>query len=348
LTLTSELLARWLTENNDQMDKGEVRALRAPTTNGASNDIYLFDVLWTKGTATQWEKLVLRVTPKVNRIFPQYALERDFQLLRFLSDRTGVPVPKPRWLEPRPDLLGGSFYIMDRAPGAVPPDRPSYHAEGWFVEATAERRRQIWMAGIEAMARVHDVRPEHLGCNFFHPGSRRPGLDSQLPYYRRFYDWACNGDLSSRVADAFTWLEQNTPQQENVRLTWGDARLGNSIHDDEGRVTLLDWEMADFGDPGMDVMFWLFADYCASDALGIPRLPGVPDAEETIDHYQSHTGRKLKDASFYEVFALVRSSCIISRMICMLGDEHTSPAHQTLHDNLVINRLAEVMGRLDI
>ena len=68
------------------------------------------------------------------------------------------------------------------------------------------------------------------------------------------------------------WLEANVPSATPTGLSWGDARLGNTMFDDDFRlVVVMDWELVSLGTPIMDLGWWLFFDDVHSETY--PRLP---------------------------------------------------------------------------
>src|SRR5262245_66451070 len=93
---------------------------------------------------------------------------------------TGVPVPRVRWLERDPAVLGSAFYVMDAVEGEVPSEVPSYHVFGWVHDATPDRRAHVWWNGLELLARIHALDSQAPGRGFpGEPGTGRDGLDRE-------------------------------------------------------------------------------------------------------------------------------------------------------------------------
>jgi aminoglycoside phosphotransferase (APT) family kinase protein len=57
------------------------------------------------------------------------------------------------------------------------------------------------------------------------------------------------------------------------------------------------------GSPEMDVAWAIFLDRHHSEGINTPRLPGFPSYEETLAHYEKHSGHVVNHLHYYEVFA---------------------------------------------
>jgi aminoglycoside phosphotransferase (APT) family kinase protein len=62
-----------------------------------------------------------------------------------------------------------------------------------------------------------------------------------------------NEPMPSLLATTRQWLLDNSFTPKHLSLTWGDARLGNTIFRDYDVAAALDWEMACIGDPESDL-----------------------------------------------------------------------------------------------
>ena len=92
---------------------------------------------------------------------------------------------------------------------------------------------------------------------------------------------------------ALEWLEKNKPTNEPTGIVWGDARVGNIIFaDDSSPAAVVDWEMVTLGSPETDFGWAIFVDRHHSEGLGVPRLEGFPDYDETIAFYQDQLSRE--------------------------------------------------------
>src|SRR5262245_26762028 len=155
----------WLRRQLPDARDLEVSSLRAPKA-GVSNETFLFETTYRDGTGeARHERLVARLEPRDFLVFPEYDLERQYEVMARLAG-SGVPVPRVRWLERDPDVLGSAFYVMDAVDGDVPSEVPSYHVFGWVHDAPPERRARIWWHGLEVLARIHALDWGALGLGF--------------------------------------------------------------------------------------------------------------------------------------------------------------------------------------
>src|SRR5262249_57311515 len=88
------------------------------------------------------EPLVARLEPHDFLVFPEYDLDRQYDVIARLAG-SGVPVPRVRGLERDPGVLGSAFYVMDAVDGEVPSEGPSYHLFGWVRDASPARPARI-------------------------------------------------------------------------------------------------------------------------------------------------------------------------------------------------------------
>ena len=98
--------------------------------------------------------------------------------MRLVADKTDVPVPRVRWLEPSGDVLGTPFFLMDHVDGVVPPDvMPYTFGNNWFFDAPAERQRELQDATVAVLAKLHSIRDAATTFAFLAEG---PGDESAL------------------------------------------------------------------------------------------------------------------------------------------------------------------------
>src|SRR5262245_36668354 len=119
LDLAKQNLVAYFTRVLPGAREVDVRNLAAPGM-GFSNETLLLDLSYDLDGSRRDEPLVIRVKPKA-QVFPEYDLRRQYRVMQMLEP-TDVPVPQMRWFEDGDDVLGASFYVMDRIDGVVPQD----------------------------------------------------------------------------------------------------------------------------------------------------------------------------------------------------------------------------------
>ncbi len=309
---------------------------------GFSNETMLFDAKWKEGNKSFSEGMVLRMPPKAYPVFPEYALTKQFKVMKTLGE-TNVPVPKMFWLEEDSSLLGTPFYVMGKLKGIVPPEYPPYHTFGVYFNATPQIRAKMWWGAVENMAKVHMLDWRKAGFSFL--GVPKPGtgpVDRQVEYLERYLNWMKEGDSQPILETALKWLQDNRYAPDRVSVCWGDPRLPNTMYNEEtfDVVAILDWEMSFLGDPEADLAWFLLCDWQHSDGYGFPRTEGSPSREETIQRYEKITGFKTKHLFYQEILASLYFAIIMAKIfknfrkmgITIPGDatEHNTVGHQRL------------------
>ena len=315
LELTARKLGDWIAARLSLPSQNvRVEGLEEPLSTGFSSDTLLFDVIYEREGDTHREGLVARLEPSEYVMFPSYDVALQARVMRQLEP-TAVPVPRVRWLEEDPALLGVPFYVMERVEGRIPSDNPPMHDEGWIVDDLSEgERKALWWNGFEAMCQVHGVSWEGRFDFLLEPERGATPLDQQLHYYKEYFAWGMEASRHPEIVEALAYLEAHKPSTEAIALCWGDSRLANQVFDGLECVALLDWEMVRLGDPVQDLAWWLASDRCFTEGLEITRLPGFPSAMETIARWQEITGFDASHFDYYMVLALTRFSMQMARV----------------------------------
>ena len=133
------LLAEWLAG----------RCRRAPTRGHPAQrhrrqrhvvETLVLDAAWTEDGEPRTGEYVARVAPAAEDVpvFPDYALQDQYDAMRIVGELTDVPVPTVGWIEPTGEVLGTPFFLMDRVDGVVPPDVMPYNfGDNWLFDAVA-------------------------------------------------------------------------------------------------------------------------------------------------------------------------------------------------------------------
>ena len=118
-----------------------------------------------------------RVAPTAQDVpvFSSYRMDHQFEVIRLVAEKTDVPVPQVRWLEPTGTVLGTPFFLMDYVSGVVPPDVMPYTFGGnWFFDAPAEAQRELQDNTVDVLAKLHSDSRGRDHLRF--PGQRRRAL----------------------------------------------------------------------------------------------------------------------------------------------------------------------------
>ena len=89
---------------------------------------------------------------------------------RLVGEKTDIPVPRVRWLEPTGEVLGTPFFLMDYVSGVVPPDVMPYTFGGnWFADAPAESQRALQDNTVDVLAKLHSIPAAETTFGFLAP-----------------------------------------------------------------------------------------------------------------------------------------------------------------------------------
>jgi aminoglycoside phosphotransferase (APT) family kinase protein len=327
LDLTRERLTEWFAARFPQADSLRIAELSGPGTTGFSNDTLMFDLELRENGEQRREPLVVRIQPIGFQVFPEYDLGLQYRIQKQLAD-TGVPVARMIGEEKDASLLGAPFYVMERVEGRIPTDNPPYHAGGWMTEIDPEERASIWWSGLESLTRIHGLDWKALGLGYLgEPKANVSPLEEHLAYYDRYLAWCWEDKPHPTCTPALEWLHRNRPTDpEPVVLCWGDARIGNMVFHQGRCNAVLDWEMARLASPEEDLAWWIYLDRHHSEGIGVPRLPGFPSREETIERYQEATGHQARNLDYYERFAALRFGVIMIRVAQQMKSYGVLPA----------------------
>lgn len=347
LDLARRSLTTWMQKQLPGARGLELSELSAPQSSGFSNETLLVDARYQLDGRPLRERLVVRVQPTGFQVFPEYDMRLQFETMSLLA-KTDVPVPRMYWIEEQDlSVLGAPFYVMGRVEGRVPSDNPPYNAAGWLTELPDAEVAAIWWGGIECLARVARLDHRAVGFAFLErPELGETALDQNLAYYRNYHAWAARGEPQPTADAAWEWLSENRPRGEPTGLVWGDARIGNILYDGTRPAAVLDWEMVTIGSPEVDLGWTLFLDRYHSTGVGVPRLPGFPSRQASVERFEALSGHRVRHLHYYEVFAGYRFAVIMLRLAQQAGHYNGLPeaAVRALEiDNPITRSLAPLL-----
>lgn len=341
-------LARFLSTEVEDMAEVSVQILAAPSGTGFSGDTLLFDAAWVAAGEQHRGSFVVRLQPQDYSLYQDHDLDTQWRVIEALDRYTDVPVPTiVAHASGTDNPVGRPFFVMTHVAGRAAADAPPYTVRGWLHDATAAEQRQVYDAGLGVLARIHRTDWEGVGLSFLRGSSVNPvGLAAQMAHDERFLEWALAGRRFPVVEHAAVWLRSNVPPDGELRLSWGDARLGNLMVDEMRPTAALDWEMVTLAAPAADVGWWLVFNQIHTIGIRRPNLPGIPDDDEALELYAAHGGGPLADLHFYEVRAALRAALLLIKYSDALEAAGSLPADVRRHPYTpALTVLEHLLGR---
>ncbi len=318
-----DVMSRWLSTVMPGGASPQVTVESGVDSNGMSSETIILTGRWEAEGEQHEEKWVARVAPSQEDVpvFSSYRMDHQFDVIRLVGEKTDVPVPRVRWLEPTGTVLGTPFFLMDYVSGVVPPDVMPYTFGGnWFADSPAESRRELQDNTVEVLAKLHSIPQAETTFGFLADGDEANALRRNLNWLKSWYEFAVPDiGRSPLVEQALAWLEANWPDDVAAAqpvLIWGDSRVGNVLYEDFKPVAVLDWEMATLGPREMDAAWMIFAHMVFQELAGLAGMPGMPDFMREDDvkaTYAETTGVELGDLNWFYIYSGVIWCCVFMR-----------------------------------
>ena len=288
--------------SSDLIDEGQLRLwldeagleagrpLRVePLSGGASNAMFVI----YRGSS-QW---VLRRPKKVAADRANVGMAREYGMLAALRS-TNVPHPKVIALCENEDILGCTFYLMEKVEGVSPFPLPA------DLDDTSGRA-EVTFSVVGALAALHQVDWRAAGLVGF-------GRPEQF-HERQVERWSSqlasyNGREMPGFEDVANWISDHVPSRFESSIMHGDYHMFNMLisPDSPGRVVaILDWETATIGDPLLDLA-GLVEIWCSLFT------EGWPSRQEMVERYREERGLStLGDLAYYEVLYNFRLTVLL-------------------------------------
>jgi aminoglycoside phosphotransferase (APT) family kinase protein len=276
---------------------------------------------------------VLRKKPPGKLLPSAHQVDREYRVIKALSDHTDVPVPKAYALCQDDAVIGTAFYIMEFMPGRI-------LADPKMPEVSPADRGRILDSLNDVLARLHNVDYRKIGLGDY--GREGQYIQRQIARWSSQYDLARTEHIEAMEL-LKQWLPANIPPGDETRINHGDYRLGNTVvHPTEPRViAVLDWELSTLGHPladlGYNCMMYHFAEgFGASGGYAGMDLKafGIPTEQEYLAAYASRTGRAAIDHwDFYVAFSVFRLAAIVQGVYKRGLDGNASSTTATKYGN---------------
>ena len=305
-------LGRWL--DTQGLEPGRPLAVE-PLTGGSSNAMFVVE----RGKA-RW---VLRRPTRVAVDRANEGMRREFRILAALAG-TNVPHPEVVALCEDHDVLGCTFYLMERVQGVNPFPLPA-------VFDSQEGRAEVAYSMVEALGRLHCV--DWLTAGIGDLGRPEGFHQRQVQRWSRQLA-SYEGRELAGIEDVMAWLEAHLPDDSTATIMHGDYHMLNVLIAPEppGRVVaILDWETATIGDPLLDLAGFLEV------WLPVANV-GWPSRAELIERYRSVRGiGRLGDLTYYEVLYNFRLAVLLEGIFQRSLRDPTRPDQNDMGERVLYN-----------
>src|SRR5262249_16227675 len=222
-------------------------------------------------------------------IAPRVTAEED-ALLMIAAVQAGVPAPRVRAiLEPSDGL--GPGYVTEWVDGETL--APRILRDDRFAGARAAMTRQCG----EILAGIHRI---PLSAVAFLKGLNAAEQIEVQKKVADFYEFRLPA-----LEWGLRWAAEHVPTNPRHTVVHGDFRIGNFITGEEGIRCVLDWEVAQSGDPMQDLAWlcvktWRFG--------GKKPVGGFGSREELFEVYEKASGHHVDPAQvrFWEAYGSVK------------------------------------------
>jgi aminoglycoside phosphotransferase (APT) family kinase protein len=335
-----EPLAALLTQVLGQRVGSSDLQVSRPSGGGWSNDTVII-------TLSDGLRVVVRRAPERAAMFPTYDLRREHDCLRSLDGV--VPVPPVIGADLTGDIVGRPAFVMGYVEGRVPSDdRPTFVEAGWLHDANPTQQRQFHRDLLAAIAAINaSDPPADVVVQLRRPGpSACRGLVDDLEVIWHF---DAGQHRAPVIDEAFDAAQANLPTDPaRDRMLWGDARPANVICGVDGfePVALVDFELAAWGPPELDVTWLAEMNRMRTVASGIAPLPGFLDDDGAVAFYESCAGYPLaaEVLRWATLFNALKVSVLMHRHLrVMVHEGRLADDHRIFTDNVSTRRCTDLL-----
>jgi aminoglycoside phosphotransferase (APT) family kinase protein len=179
---------------------------------------------------------VLRLPPPGARIAGTADVMRQGRIMQALQE-AGLPTPNVPVISDEPIVDGRPFILMEKVDGAR-------------IEKAAEKEdpRAIAASAIDVLKRLQALPPDRTGIG----GEQATTLQVEMMRWAMLMQRAPE-ELTTRAGELGGLLAAQTPVERPPTLVHGDYHYGNMLFKGPAVVAVLDWEIAQLGQPLLDL-----------------------------------------------------------------------------------------------
>ncbi|AKH68010.1 putative aminoglycoside phosphotransferase [Spongiibacter sp. IMCC21906] len=270
-------------------------------TGGASKEQFLFQLQHSEMNPAQ--SFVLRMDPLEGIV--ETCRLREAELLQALSGH--FPVPPILAIDAEGDSLGNPGLITGFVSGVTKPSSLEGQSVSGIGSSYGHYAELIAPQFLDILARLHSWNgwksAELPNYAMPKPNSTEAAL-YQVNLWAETWRQDCVEPVPM-ITLTEQWLRENAPVCEEPCLVHCDYRVGNFMFEEpSGNITtILDWELAHFGDFHEDLAWILQKLFGSWNANGQFLVCGLMERNKFTEEYQRLSGRKINPEAlrYYEV-----------------------------------------------
>lgn len=275
---------------------------------GFSNLTYLVRVGETE--------MVLRRPPFGANIKSAHDMGREYRILSAL--RPHFPYcPEPLYFTEDPAVMGCPFYVMERMEGVIlRKDLPA------GLSYTPDQAKALCEKLLDVQVALHGIDVEEAGLGFL--GKPEGYVQRQVEGWSKRYRNARTDDAPD-FEKVMGWLVEKMPADTaRPTIVHNDYKFDNIVLSSANPMEIigvLDWEMATYGDPLMDLgnslAYWVEkgdSDEMQTMRLMPTNIDGALTRAELVERYGRLTGVDVSGFDYYYCFGLFRLAVIAQQI----------------------------------
>lgn len=270
------------------------------------------------------DEYVLRRPPFGSKVKTAHDMGREHTVLSALAPVYPL-APRPIALCTEPEVLGCTFYLMERRRGVIL--RKDVPAGLTLDAATCTRLSESL---VDSLATLHAV--DHVAAGLGGFGKPAGYVRRQVEGWTERYHGSRTDELPA-VTEVAAWLAEHQPADGPPALIHNDWKFDNLIFDDALTrvIGVLDWEMSTVGDPLMDLgtslSYWVQADDVPAMhqlRFGLTHLPGMLTRDQVVARYAERSGRAIASPTFYYAYGLFKTAVVAQQIYFRFATGKTS------------------------
>ncbi len=191
---------------------------------------------FTYFVTTDEGRYVLRLPPPGARIAGTADVMRQGRIMAALHE-AALPAPRVPFIREDPVVDGRPFILMERV-------------DGTRIESTAQKERPLDIArsAVDVLKRLQSLPIDRTGIGDEEPVGIRPEMMRWAMLMQRAPE-----ELTTRAGELGGLLAARIPEERAPTLVHGDYHFGNMLFRGATVIAVLDWEIAELGQPLLDL-----------------------------------------------------------------------------------------------